>query len=138
MAKVDGDDKPGTGGTGNPPAQAEINKGGREPGRGEVDKARLEAEVRAARLEAQLQVMQMAYNDLRKEANRLRETLDKDRAKRQEQASAEEKEARARALADAEQERRTCCGTTGRSGVRRGTSKRKSGGVGGGAPINRA
>ena len=39
-----------------------------------VDPGRLEAEIRAARLEAQLQVMKAAYDDLRQETNRLRKS----------------------------------------------------------------
>jgi hypothetical protein len=52
-----------------------------------VDPSRLEAEIRAAKLEAQLQVMQMAYMDLRQEAARLRAELDAERKGRAEQAS---------------------------------------------------
>ena len=50
--------------------------------RASVDPARLEAEIRAARLEAQLHVMKAAYDDLRKEASRLREELDAERKAR--------------------------------------------------------
>ena len=52
-----------------------------------VDAARLEAEIRAAKLEAQLQVMQSAYQDLRQEANRLRAELDAERKARFEQGA---------------------------------------------------
>ena len=51
------------------------------------DPARLEAEVRAARFEAQLNVMQMAYQDLRQDASRLRAELDAERKARLEQAA---------------------------------------------------